>query len=279
MNWKQNVLAVAAFALLALPAYSQTGSSGGSNPQGTVPSGSKTEKEGPTGSSSQSGTSGSSAQSGTSGSSAQTGGSGTSSDTGATGTSGQAGATDASSRERPKLLLVFLHRDNQNEIELAKMAKENSGSKEVKDFADRIMKDHQNADEQVMAYAKSHNIDLNAAQRELSEISKEKLEEERRSRAVGTATGEWAVTWENELRAKSEHKEAIEKLRTLKGAEFDRMFTRTMVERHQTAVDRLAMARTRVRDSELISLIDKLLPTYKEHLSMAQKLQASVSKA
>jgi predicted outer membrane protein len=267
MNWKQNVLAVAAFALLALPAYSQTGSSAGSNPQGTVPSGSKTG-EGATGGSS-----------GTSGGSAQTGGSGTSSDTGATGTSGQAGATGTSSRDQPKLLLLFLHRDSQNEIELAKLAKENSSSQEVKDFADRIIKDHQNADEQVMAYAKSHNIDLSAAQRELAEISKERLEEERRSRAVGTATGEWAFTWENELRGKSEYKDSMDKLRTLKGAEFDRVFTRTMVERHQNAVDRLTMARTRVRDSEAISLIDKLLPTYKQHLSMAQKLQASVSKA
>jgi predicted outer membrane protein len=205
-----------------------------------------------------------------------------SSSSGASDTSAQPGATTPPSKwdaTQDKLLLTFLHRDNQNEIALAKLAKENGSSKEVKDFADHIVKDHQSADDQVMALAKRKNIDLSAAEREISQMSKERLEEERRSRAVGTATGEWAFTWENELRRRGENQVAMDKLRKLKGAEFDREFARVMVDNHQAAVDRLLSARTSVRDTDMVNLLDKLLPIYKQHVSMAQKLQASVSKA
>ncbi len=52
-----------------------------------------------------------------------------------------------------------------------------------------------------------------------------------------------------------------------------------MVDDHQMLIDRLTDARTRTIDSDLKSLIDKLLPTLQQHLSMAQKLQLLVSKA
>jgi putative membrane protein len=72
-----------------------------------------------------------------------------------------------------------------------------------------------------------------------------------------------------------EHKATLEKLRGLKGPEFDREFANVMVKDHQKAIEKLTTARTRVSgDSELTAFIDKQLPVLKQHLSMAEKLQS-----
>jgi hypothetical protein len=52
-----------------------------------------------------------------------------------------------------------------------------------------------------------------------------------------------------------------------------------MVQDHQKVIDKLTTARSRISDPELAGLVDKLLPTYKQHLSMAQKLQENLSKS
>jgi putative membrane protein len=181
--------------------------------------------------------------------------------------------------DRDPMILLFIHQADQNEIEMAKLAKDNSSSQKVKNFADQIIKDHKSADEQVQTYAKNHKIDLDALHRRLSEKDQDQIELDRRARAVGSATGEWAWTWEHAVRSESGHKTALDNLRKLKGAEFDREFTRAMVEDHQMAIDRLSSARSTTGDPELRNLIDKLLPTFKQHLGMAQKLRDLVSKA
>lgn len=191
--------------------------------------------------------------------------------------------TEARGTNREEMLLGFLHRANHREIELANLAKDNSSSRQVKDFADRVIKDHQSADEQVLTFAKNHNIDLGAMHSRVS--AKEELtENERRSRAVGSATGEYAFmaetgAGEEASRAMTEYKATLEKLRTLKGADFDREFARAMVKDHQMVIDRVTRARSRINDPELTGLVDKLLPTLKQHLSMAQKLQDNLSKS
>jgi putative membrane protein len=77
----------------------------------------------------------------------------------------------------------------------------------------------------------------------------------------------------------ADHQATLEKLRTLKGADFDREFVRAMVKDHQMVIERVTHARSRINDPELTGLVDKLLPTLKQHLSMAQKLQGSLSKS
>jgi len=77
----------------------------------------------------------------------------------------------------------------------------------------------------------------------------------------------------------SDDRTELGKLRKLKGPDFDREFARAMVTDHQTLIDQLTDARARTTDSDLRGLIDKLLPTFQQHLSMAQKLQILVSKA
>jgi putative membrane protein len=181
--------------------------------------------------------------------------------------------------DRDSMILLFIHHTDQNEIEMAKLAKDNSSSQKVKSFADQLIKDHKTVDSQVQTYAKDHRIDLDALGRRVSQANQDQLELERRARTVGSATGEWAWTWEHAVRSESAHKTALDKLRKLKGAEFDREFTRAMVEDHQAAIDRLSSARSAASDPGMKNLIDKLLPTFKHHLDMAQKLRELISKA
>ena len=49
-----------------------------------------------------------------------------------------------------------------------------------------------------------------------------------------------------------------------------------MVVDHQKTIDRLTKARSEIKDRDTIALIDKLLPTLKQHLSMAQKVQSNL---
>jgi predicted outer membrane protein len=182
--------------------------------------------------------------------------------------------------DRGPMILLRIHRADQNQIEIAKLAKDNSSSQEVKDFADQIIKDHQSADDQVQAYATNHKVDLDALHRRLLRASDERLELERRARTIGSATGEWAWTWEDSLRStKSKRQAALEKLRKLQGAEFDREFTRAMVESHQAAIERLNSARVDTLDPEMRNLVEELLPTFEQDLSLAQKLRDAISKS
>ena len=96
---------------------------------------------------------------------------------------------------------------------------------------------------------------------------------------MGTATGEWAYTWENANVARRENAKTLARLRSLDGAAFDREFASDMVQGHQRVVDRLVGIRDRRIDPGLRNLIDGLLPTVKHHLEMAQALQGVVAKA
>ncbi len=243
MIWKQALLIAAGCALVSLPAYSQTPSSTEMpRSRDSVQSPPSTDMKAPP--------------------------------------SGTA-ATDSMAATRPSreaLLLGKIHHDNQAEIELANLAKQNSSSDAVKKFADRIVADHSKADEQVVALAQSKNIDLPSGA-QMARLHQMR-QDERQSKAAGSPTGEYAHTTtgiggagSEHVGEMAEHHAMIDKLRSLKGAEFDREFVRAMVNGHQKAIDELTRARSQINDTEMVSLIDKLLPKFKQHLSTAQKLQ------
>ena len=180
---------------------------------------------------------------------------------------------------RDERIVSFIHQADLLEIEAGKLATAKSSSQSVKDFANQIVTDHQVADERVRSYAGAHDIDLDTLQHRLAKRNEDRLELERRAKALGTATGEWAWTWENAIRSKNTDDQTLETLRTLEGPAFDREFVRAMVDGHQKVIDRLTNVRDRSIDPDLRKLIDDLLPSFKRHLEMAQALQDVVSKA
>jgi predicted outer membrane protein len=263
MNWKQNVLAVATFSLLALPGYSQPAPSGAQPPKGssTTGTGASSQTTPPT----------------------STTGAGASSKTGAATSAGTA------TPNRTATLVYLIYHANEGEIEMANLAKQNGTSAQVKNYADQVIKDHKAEETQVMAFADSHNIDLAAVRHQMQVMRDQKKEQTKRqtlddneARGVGSATGEWMAEpgtgAGGPQQAWADHNASMEKLSTLKGAEFDREFAKAMVKDHKATIDWLTTARTRVNDPEAVALVDKLLPMSKQHLTMAQKLQETLSK-
>ena len=199
-------------------------------------------------------------------------------------------------QERAAALLIFIHNADQRDIEMANLAKDNSNSKQVKDFADKVISDSKASDNQVQTYARSHNIDLTkgptgtggsgtsaASKADSKAALDDQLELERRVRAVGSATGEYAFMAEprhsrEAALARAEHQGALGKLRNLKGPEFDREYSRTMVKEEQHAVDQLTAARSHLSDPAIIVIVDDQLPTMKEDLRSAQSLQQSANR-
>jgi putative membrane protein len=180
---------------------------------------------------------------------------------------------------RDERTVSFIHQVNLFEIETSKLAQAKSSSQDVKDFAAQMITDHTSADELVRSYAQSKGIDLDALQGQLMQANDVRLQDEREAKTIGSATGEWAFTWENANVAKDDDSKTMARLRKLQGAAFDREYASAMVKGHQHAVDRLVGVRDRGIDPALRDLIDQLLPVVRHHLEMAQALVGVVAKA
>lgn len=143
--------------------------------------------------------------------------------------------------------LSRLAHDNESEIDMAKVAKDQASSPRIKKFADQLIRDHEQAGDLVKDYAKKKNIDLKES-------------------SAGMAT-------------KDRDKAELNKLKQLKGAEFDREFTRQMVSDHEKTIKEVTTARTQFKDPELTKVLDQLLPKLKQHLTTARALEKGGSKA
>src|SRR5713101_2919722 len=102
---------------------------------------------------------------------------------------------------------------------------------------------------------------------------------------IGSETGEYAFynVGTGGSGFGSDFQATMDKLRGLKGPDFDREFARAMIKAHQSLIDRLNNALTpdsagpyvtqaRITDPDAIKLVEQLLPTVKQHLSLAKKL-------
>jgi putative membrane protein len=176
-----------------------------------------------------------------------------------------------------ELVLRQMHRTNQEEIRLGQLAQRNASSPKIKQFAARLVKDHQAADQKVISVAKQIGVVLPAAQDK------------------GRARGQWADTTDhqgmmrrdtagqadstyrqgypqNDRDGMKDHERVGEQLRSLRGAAFDTAFANAMVQGHERTINLLEMAQGQVQHEELRSLISSTLPTVREHLQIAQSL-------
>ena len=212
--------------------------------------------------------------------------------TGGTGAASTAGSGDARASSEhgahamgTPALLGMLHRSNQDEIDMANLAKERSSNKAVKDYADMIVSDHRKADDEVLSFARTHNIDLKQDLHAMGEEHKDRVESAARSREVHSPTGEYAKPMTDQegvggAGMAREHKKALDDLSKLKGSDFDRQFAKTMANDHQRVVSHLKTIRSNANtDQAVTQLIDKLLPTLEKHESSAKQLENTLSKS
>jgi putative membrane protein len=129
-----------------------------------------------------------------------------------------------------------LHMINQHEIQMAQLAASHASSRDVKDYARRLVKDHQNADHDLMDVAKKMNINL---------------------MGQGGAGGD-------DMSQKAHAK--LEELQSLTGADFDRHFLVDMQMGHSMATLLMtAQAYMHPAGRELREYIRKQLPIVENH--------------
>lgn len=134
---------------------------------------------------------------------------------------------------------------NQVDINAGKLAEKQASSAEVKAFGERMVTDHSAVNEQATALVTKLNVE--PKENDLSKSLK----------ADGAKT--------------------LDKLRQLKGAEFDKAYIDNEVKYHQAVlgvIDKTLLPNA--QNEDLKALITKVRPAIEAHLEHAQQLQASL---
>ena len=128
--------------------------------------------------------------------------------------------------------------DGMTEVELGKLAASKSSTSDVKKFAQKMVQDHEQANQQLTAIARAKGL------------------------AVPT-----------KLDAK--HEAMVKELSSKSGAAFDSAYASHMAKAHTKAVA-LFEAASQSSDSDLAAFATKTLPTLQQHEQLANNLNASV---
>jgi putative membrane protein len=120
------------------------------------------------------------------------------------------------------------------EVEVAKLAQSKSQDPKVQAFAQRMVKDHGKANQELSTLAK-------------------------------------AKGWQVPASLDAEHKAVVEKLRAKSGAEFDAAYSQQMMGDHEKTIA-LFEGGSKASDAELAAWVKATLPTLKEHQQLAHSL-------
>ena len=125
------------------------------------------------------------------------------------------------------------------EVEMGRLAVQHASDPAVKQFGQRMIDDHTNANE------------------ELKQIASRK-----------------GITLPDQVNAKQ--KSTIDRLSRLNGAEFDRAYMEDMVRDHQEDVADFQHEADKGNDSDVKTFAGKTLPTLQDHLKMAQSTNSQL---
>lgn len=127
------------------------------------------------------------------------------------------------------------------EVESSKLAETKSTNDLVKKFADRMVKDHTKANEELMTIAKG-----------MQAVVPEKMD--------------------------AKHQKMVDQLSAASGADFDAAYIAEQVKAHDKTVALFKQASTEARNAQLKEFASKTLPTLEEHHKMAKDLQDQIKK-
>lgn len=150
-------------------------------------------------------------------------------------------ATPAGSASDPRTFLIAAASAGMLEVAASRMAQERATNAEVKAFAERMIADHGKANEELKALAATKNVTLT-----------------------------------DEMQAA--HKVELDTLSGLQGAAFDQAYAQRIgVQSHMNTVTLFQQASAHMQDAEIKAYANRMLPTLREHLDQAQKLNQNVA--
>lgn len=138
----------------------------------------------------------------------------------------------------PETFVNMAAQDGMAEVGLAKLALKKSSNNDVKQFAQKMQQDHEQADEQLSSIAKSKGLKV-----------PQKLD--------------------------AKHEAMMKSLSAKSGAAFDSAYAEHMAKDHSKAVA-LFEGASKSSDPELAAFAKKTLPTLQEHKQLADNLRSSV---
>ena len=133
-------------------------------------------------------------------------------------------------------------RDDNAEISLGKLAASKAQSNEVKQFAQQLVQDHATSNAGLLSLAQTKGVDLGD------------------------------IVRHDQITSGQQH--TYSRLSKLDGADFDREFMAEMVKEHRNDVEDFSARLDKTKDPELAAWTRQTLATLRDHLEMAQKIQA-----
>jgi putative membrane protein len=127
------------------------------------------------------------------------------------------------------------------EVEMGKLAAQKAQNAEVKQFGDRMVKDHSAANDKLMKLASDKGV---------------------------------AASTEMDASTKREY----DKLSKLSGARFDQEYMKSMVSDHEKDVKEFQSEAKSAKDPDVKSFAENTLPTLEEHLKLAKSAEASAKR-
>lgn len=144
-------------------------------------------------------------------------------------------------------IVAHLHHVNQMELSLAKQAQK-QGTSHVKDYAGTIITDHQSADRDLTTLAKNHKVATIPADKPQTDADRQ----DEKDMTVSMA-----------------------RLKTLKGADFDKEYINMMVTGHDKELTRIDTSMSAANDPDLKGLLVATKPVLQRHADAARDLQKS----
>jgi putative membrane protein len=165
--------------------------------------------------------------------------------------SNKATATDAKTGEKLSdadiKTIAHLHHVNQMEITLGKEA-QRQGTQKVKDYAGTLINDHQQADKDLTAFAKAHHL---------------------------TAIPADKPTADADRQDDKDMTQAMAKLKTLKGADFDKEYLNMMVSSHDKELTKIDVEISAASGADFKNLLQSVKPMLQRHADQARDLLKS----
>ena len=143
-------------------------------------------------------------------------------------------SVEASGKSISALVLAEIHRVDLKEIAIGEIAQGKASANEVREYANKLVKDRTSADQQVIAMAQKKNVRLR------DETSKQGSE--------------------------------YAKLNALTGPSFDQYFLQQTAADHERLVRSLTQERKDVSDDDIEALIERILPTLERDRELTQDL-------
>jgi putative membrane protein len=149
------------------------------------------------------------------------------------------------------VVLAHVHKVNQMEIDMGRMAQRKGSNAAIKDYGKMLVTDHQKTDKDVTTLANKHGQ---------------------------TIPKDTAVN-EMDKNEEKDNMDAMNRLQTLKGADFDRELLQIAVQGHEKELARADTAIGQVQDDDVKQLLKDMKPVLQRHADQARDLQKTEAQA